>query len=134
MTCAYVNRRGDSRSPFIRLFPRLSPQLNLDMRIDKNPGTHMILVPARGVFPSKRSPKKKREGEGDVLPVTKGSLCFQIVKGVQKSCLRVGKSSQRKEFSLCVTIQWGVFPLCGNLNCCYTLRGLCNIYERVLIK
>lgn len=95
----------------------------------------MILVPARGVFPFEKVTCEREREVSFPFPssVTKGSLCFQIVKEILKEFpFQVWKSSQRKGFFLSATS--GVFPLCGNLNCCYTFRGLCNIYERVLIK
>lgn len=60
----------------------------------------MILVPARGVFPfEKVTCERERVGVSFPFPssVTKGSLCFQIVKDILKEFpFQVWKSSQRK--------------------------------------
>lgn len=92
----------------------------------------MILVPARGVFPFEKVTCEREREVSFPFPgsVTKGSLCFQIVKEIQKELPFQVKGKDSFFPQLCS----GAFPLCGNLNCCYTFRGLCNIYERVLIK
>lgn len=67
----------------------------------------MILVPARGVFPFEKVTCEREREVSFPFPssVTKGSLCFQIVKEIQKEFpFQVWKSSQRKGFFLSATM------------------------------
>lgn len=65
----------------------------------------MILVPARGVFPFEKVTWEREVSFPFPSSVTKGSLCFQIVKEIQKELpFQVWKSSQRKGFFLSATM------------------------------
>lgn len=67
----------------------------------------MILVPARGVFPFEKVTCENEREVSFPFPssVIKGSLCFQIVKEIQKELpFQVWKSSQRKGFFLSAPI------------------------------
>lgn len=71
----------------------------------------MILVPARGVFPFEKVTSEREREVSFPFPssVTKGSLCFQIVKDILKEFpFQVWKSSQRRGFFLSATMWWGV--------------------------